>query len=244
MLFYRKVQHTNPNPYVFLHGFMGNSLDWEEIQQDFYGSIAIDLPGHGRSFFPKNTPLDLFNYFSKLIEATLDKLEIKKIHLVGYSLGGRVAMHFSHLFPDKLLSLSLISAHPGLKEGKDKRLIQDEKWIYDLKNLPYKTFLEKWYSQPIFSALYNYQDLIEKRADQNTKYFPTILTNLSVARQTVLLDHIEKKPFPIKLIYGQKDQKYKDLYKQYNLNTYEVKNSAHNPIIDNPSQLKEIFIYD
>lgn len=113
---------TQP-PLVLLHGFLGSSYDWRELlphlSQDYY-CIAVDLPGHGRSC---DIQIDSpgFSDCVALLRHTLLKAGIPRFHLLGYSLGGRIALHLAQTWPEALLSLHLESCHPGLLSNDERR---------------------------------------------------------------------------------------------------------------------------
>src|SRR5689334_17350674 len=89
-------------PFVFLHGFLGNSQDWQEVASKLLATcIAFDLPGHGASAFTED-------FFLAFHQATK---EFPPFHLVGYSMGGRLALQFAAKYPEKINKLTLLSAH-------------------------------------------------------------------------------------------------------------------------------------
>jgi 2-succinyl-6-hydroxy-2,4-cyclohexadiene-1-carboxylate synthase len=66
---------------VFLHGFLGQKSDWDQVIEWLpHPCIAFDLPGHGSS----SIDFDLFSQLDKL----------PPFHLVGYSMGGRIARQY------------------------------------------------------------------------------------------------------------------------------------------------------
>lgn len=79
---------------VFLHGFSGDCREWLTVGQAFgaYSRLYIDLPGHGGS---ANIAANSLAEVGHLVEKTLNSYNILKYWLVGYSLGGRVAMYFA-----------------------------------------------------------------------------------------------------------------------------------------------------
>lgn len=78
---------------VFLHGFAGDCHEWRTVGQAFgaYPRLYIDLPGHGGS---AHITVNHFADVSELIKNTLNSYNILNYWLVGYSLGGRVAMFY------------------------------------------------------------------------------------------------------------------------------------------------------
>ena len=93
---------------VFVHGLMAFSANWRKIAnllEDQYQCLIYDQRGHGRSFKPETgySPVD----FAEDLNKITDELGWDKFHLVGHSMGGRVAMVFAHLFPDKVRTLTI-----------------------------------------------------------------------------------------------------------------------------------------
>jgi len=93
---------------VLLHGFLESSNMWEAFTPALskkYRIINIDLPGHGKS--------ECFGYVHTMdemagsVKAVLAQLKIRKVSLVGHSMGGYVALAFGDLFPDNVKSICL-----------------------------------------------------------------------------------------------------------------------------------------
>lgn len=95
---------------VFLHGNVSSAMFWQELMQDLPSdlrAIAIDLRGFGGT---EHAPVDAtrgVRDFSDDVRATLEALEIPTAHLVGWSMGGGVAMQYAIDHP--VLSLTLQS---------------------------------------------------------------------------------------------------------------------------------------
>ncbi|KEQ18671.1 hypothetical protein GZ78_00650 [Endozoicomonas numazuensis] len=145
-------------PLVLLHGFLGDSSDWEalarNLENDLY-LVAVDLPGHGKSRDIKVSQDNAFEAFSDLLRQTLSQLGLSQYSLLGYSLGGRLAM--SHLVQeteavDRLL---VESSHPGLEDEAERkaRWKNDQGWAEQFRNNPLSEVLQRWYHQPIFADL-------------------------------------------------------------------------------------------
>jgi pimeloyl-ACP methyl ester carboxylesterase len=99
-------------PVVLIHGWLASAgLNWElpgisaDLAKDFR-VIEMDVRGHGLSDKPKKEEL----YGEELVEDVarlLDHLEIKKAHIVGYSMGGIIAGKFVVKHPERVRSLTL-----------------------------------------------------------------------------------------------------------------------------------------
>ena len=98
---------------VFLHGLMMSKEVWNAQINHFaenYRIIAIDLAGFGRS--SKAALYDSYADHARDVHDLLQHLRVRGVHLVGWSMGANVALHFSDLFPSGLDTLTLVNACP------------------------------------------------------------------------------------------------------------------------------------
>jgi pyruvate dehydrogenase E2 component (dihydrolipoamide acetyltransferase) len=107
---YLELGPPDAPPLVFLHGFGGDLLTWHFCLVAFtsrFRVIALDLPGHGRSTMDvgSGTLAEMVDW----VEAALDALAIDRAHVVGHSMGGKIAIALALAHPARLASLSLIS---------------------------------------------------------------------------------------------------------------------------------------
>lgn len=98
---------------VFLHGLMGFLNNWGSITRRLsskYQCLVYDQRGHGKSIKPESGyyPRDFAQDLSQILEA----LNWKSINLVGHSMGGRNALFFSYIHPEKLISLTIEDIGP------------------------------------------------------------------------------------------------------------------------------------
>jgi pimeloyl-ACP methyl ester carboxylesterase len=96
---------------VLIHGLGGNKTSFFETVSALtpqYRVHAIDLPGFGSSSKPLRAPYDA-PWFARSVLRFLDTLEIERAHLVGNSMGGRVAIEVGLTAPERVLSLSLLA---------------------------------------------------------------------------------------------------------------------------------------
>ncbi|HYL98445.1 MAG TPA: alpha/beta hydrolase [Blastocatellia bacterium] len=108
-------------PVVLIHGLYSSAMiNWglpgtADLLAKHYRVIALDLPGHGQS----DKPDDENAYGLQLVEdiaRLMDHLGIKKAHIVGYSMGGMIAVKFMSLYQDRVLSC-VIGGFGWLREG-------------------------------------------------------------------------------------------------------------------------------
>ena len=108
---------------VLIHGLGGNKTSFFETVSALsphYTVHAIDLPGFGSSSKPTRAPYDP-PWFSRSVLRFLDSIEVDRAHLVGNSMGGRVAIELGLTAPDRVLSLSLLS--PSMAWRRHRELV-------------------------------------------------------------------------------------------------------------------------
>jgi esterase len=113
-LFNYQIYGHDDNPkLVFLHGLMGFASNWRSIAREFESSYQIllyDQRGHGKSFKP-SSGYGTAEYAQDLI-TILDELGWDRCHLVGHSMGGRVAVETAHLYPERVEKLVIADIGP------------------------------------------------------------------------------------------------------------------------------------
>ncbi|GIU11103.1 putative 2-succinyl-6-hydroxy-2,4-cyclohexadiene-1-carboxylate synthase [Shewanella sp. c952] len=238
MLSYRCQGQPNNPAIVLLHGFLGDKQDWlavTEVLAEQYYCISIDLPGHGDTL-DQPLPTPGFETCCALIEQTVSKLGIEQYHLIGYSLGGRIALHLARRYPGCVLSLILESCHPGLQSEQDKtqRKINDALWADKLAHLDITAFLTQWYQQAVFADLSSteQQTMIKRRSGNQGAKLSNCYQATSLAQQADLWDTPAVISAPCFFIAGSDDNKFLSLatrwQQQYPLKLYPVNASGHN----------------
>ncbi len=210
---------TDKPPLIFFHGFMGNGRTWETIAQplsDHFYVIAPDLPFHGKSLVPEEKLTSHSLTFERVAERIFHWLEENftiPMAVVGYSMGGRLALylaaHHSHLFS----RLVLESASPGILTEKErrKRRESDRELAQQLLSSDFEAFLNSWYQAPMWGRLIanpRYPSLIEMRKDNNPRQLAQALTVLGTGSQPSVWQDLPEIQQPILLLAGEYDARY------------------------------------
>lgn len=125
--------------------------------------------------------------------------------LLGYSLGGRLALHALLSAPNLWRAAVLIGTHPGLSNLElPMRASADENWHEQLTHLPWPEFWEKWNHQPIFG------DCHRARPDWHPNMVHG-LTTWSLAEQDNLWPRLGEIRCPVLWVAGEHDQKFRTL---------------------------------
>ncbi len=173
--------------------------------------MAADLPGHG------GTPLAHFGArgaFTPLVDALaswLDERQLGKVHLLGYSMGGRVALALALQAPERFRSLILEGVSPGLEtDGAIRTRHRDEEgWAGALKR-DRKQFLETWQINPLFilQARRNpegYAQALEHRHQGDPSGWAGALMGYGLSRQPNLWPELPDLELPTLLVTGKDD---------------------------------------
>ena len=100
------------DPVIALHGLGGTKISFlptVAALADQFRVIAVDLPGFGDSDKPVGAAYDA-RYFARAVVALLDELELERVHLVGNSMGGRVALEVGLRYPERVRRIVLLSS--------------------------------------------------------------------------------------------------------------------------------------
>lgn len=140
---------------TFLHGFTQSGRGWAEVTGLLTGrrAVAPDIRGHGRTRLRPGSPHTMDACLGDL-EAIWDAEGIERTHLVGYSMGGRLALHAAAARPGRLLSLTTIGAHAGLApELREGRRGGDEGLAARIEQRGVGEFVKYWSGLPLFKGL-------------------------------------------------------------------------------------------
>lgn len=127
------VAHAGKGPLLlFLHGIRGNKRNWYAQLDAFskeFTAAAWDARGYGESDdYPE--PLQFDHHFTGDVLRVAEHFGAAKFHLVGLSMGGRIARNVALRFPDHLHSLVLVSTSPGfdaLTADEVKRFVTERR---------------------------------------------------------------------------------------------------------------------
>ena len=223
---------SNTPPLLFLHGFMGSPKDWDPFIFPNFSKRCITIPGHEFSPLPHQKPL-----LRELLKIIYKQFNKKKSILIGYSLGGRLAMHFACAFPELIDSLIILSANPGLECSQQRaiRRKKDEKWADFLLNYGLSSFLKKWQEQSLFNAL---PPLSFKRREHHCpNALSRILRELSPGRLPSLWSRLPHFSFETLYLFGENDIDYKKIAKKMegSIAVDMIPKAKHAIHLENPS---------
>ncbi|MDY7020870.1 MAG: 2-succinyl-6-hydroxy-2,4-cyclohexadiene-1-carboxylate synthase [Cyanobacteriota bacterium] len=201
---------------LLLHGFLGNGDDFTFVisqLSQYFNCLAVDLPGHGKT---QVNGQDECYTLSKTAEGLIDwlkELKIQRCFLVGYSMGGRLALYLALYYSQYFHAVILESASPGLKTESERtqRYLSDLKLAENLEQQDLQDFLENWYNKPLFKTFKqhpDYQKILTRRLKSNPKELAKSLRGMGTGNQPSLWEKLSTIQIPLLLMVGESDQKF------------------------------------
>ncbi|MBD2298239.1 2-succinyl-6-hydroxy-2,4-cyclohexadiene-1-carboxylate synthase [Nostoc sp. FACHB-190] len=247
---YQLVSHPNKPYIIFLHGFIGQLDEFDEVIQLLgteFSYLTVDLPGHGKTqVFGEDKYYNIEQTAQALINL-LDELHIPKCFLVGYSMGGRLALYLTLYFPERFDKVILESASPGLvtEQERIERIKKDEqiarKLLRCVSKSEFREFLLNWYNQPIFGSIKNhpgFDRMLASRLQNQPLELAKSLRIMGTGSQLSLWHKLKDNTVPLLLLVGHNDDKFININIQMSgicpvAQLKIISNSAHNIHLEN-----------
>lgn len=234
----RKGEQSQPW-LVFLHGFSGDNREWQPVGEQLpaFSRLYVDLPGHGGSAAKSVTS---FADVCRELQATLLSYNILECWLVGYSLGGRVAMFAaSQTQLPGLKGLIVEGSHPGLEDDNARQTRQqsDTQWAQRFRDQPLTEVFDAWYRQPVFASLSEPQRhaLVALRAQNNGPRLADMLLATSLAVQPDLRAALNRRDYAFWYLCGERDAKFRAIAEQLAAPCHLIPHAGHNAHRENPA---------
>lgn len=198
--------------FLALHGFTQRGSMWDEVAALAGGDwSAPDLPGHG------GRPACSWEEAVALVGGLLEGVAPPRC-LVGYSMGGRLALAAALDHPSSVDRLVLISASAGIEEEADRqrRRAEDLALADRLEAMGAGAFVDEWLSRPLFAGLaarpaeWRAADR-EARARNDASGLAAALRLLGQGAQPYVGDRLGELGLPVLLVAGGEDRRYADL---------------------------------
>lgn len=197
---------------VWLHGFTQTCRSWAPLltatglRREAGRRLRVDLPGHGASPLAMG---DLWTSGAEVVD-TVTGLGVQQAVLVGYSLGGRTALHAALTRPELWCGVILIGATAGLADMavRRERRSADEHLAERLVALGVDAFLDEWLAQPLFARLpIRSHDLAERRRN-TTAGLASSLRRCGTGTQDDLRWRLGELTMPALILAGALDTKF------------------------------------
>lgn len=230
---------------VLLHGFTGSSHSWREHAEIFskhFTVLALDLPGHGKT----NTARYRIEQCAEDLIAIFDHFQFDHVHLLGYSMGGRIALYLAVHYPHRVRKLILESTSPGLETETERqaRIQSDESLAERIEREGVEAFVDYWEQIPLFASQANLPPEIRtrlraQRLDNNPTGLATSLREMGTGVQPSLWGELDRVSMPVLLLAGEQDTKFTAIaHRMYSLLSQAqieiIKHAGHTPHLEQP----------
>lgn len=231
-----------------LHGFTGSPRSWDFLPAEpELRRFTPALLGHDGS--EAGSEVTTF-------EAEVDRLacagaDAGRLHVVGYSLGARLALGLALRHPERVSRLTLISGHPGLESDGERiaRRAADERWCELLLERGSLAFIDAWQAQPLWATQSRLDSrAIARKRDERLSHDPAGLArSLRVTGLAEMPNYREQLPLiqvPLTLIAGSLDEKFCELAKHMKSRVAHaelvlVAGAGHDLLLERPEFITE-----
>jgi 2-succinyl-6-hydroxy-2,4-cyclohexadiene-1-carboxylate synthase len=242
-------------PLLLLHGFTGSSATWHplaHILEKNSTMIMVDLLGHGKTEAPPMWERYEILKSAADLKLLLDILAIEKVDLLGYSMGGRLAITFAATYPDRVRKLVLESTTPGLKtvEEREARCQQDAKLATMIKKGGVKAFVDFWENISLFQTQKNLSsdkkdEIRRQRLDNNATGLANSLLGMGTGSQPSWWSSMVNFSFETLILAGELDLKFLKIGEEMlsilpNAKFLSIKNAGHAIHVEEPEKFGTI----
>ncbi len=215
------VVACDAEPLVLLHGFTGSHRSWDAVVPALASigrCVAVDLPGHGESDFEADAGAYSMESASTALASSLDALRVGPATLIGYSMGGRLALYFALTRPERVRRLVLESASPGLatEAEREARRRSDEALARFALDHGIEAFVDRWESVPTLWTErrlppHTRMCLRQERLRCTPAGLAASLRGMGTGRQPWLGDRLGSAAMPVLLVAGTDDPKFVEI---------------------------------
>ena len=187
-----------------LHGFLGRGGDWDAVRAAWPGDLP---PLRCPNLFAETTSEESLEEFGARFAQTVAAEDPAPV-LLGYSLGGRLALHALLARPGLWRGAVLVSTHLGLPDpgARHERRASDAAWAERFRAQPWASLLEEWNAREVFRG--RAQALPRPEAAYDRNALAHALEVWSLGSQVHLLPRLASLPMPLLWIAGADDDRY------------------------------------
>ena len=237
------------NQIVALHGFTGQGADFEPLRAYLPPDSTLtapDLPGHGSQCLLRDlSAYSLPAHLSVVSEAAT----APQVTLLGYSMGGRLALHWAIAHPERIRRLILVGASPGLAtpEERDERRLGDATLAEFIRTRGLDAFFKYWHNQTFFQPLLKLPEerlrpILERRHRNDPEGLALSLDNVGTGTLPSLWPRLKELRCPVDLVTGEHDVKFTRLAHEMGAHLPKARHSliegaGHAVHLEKPSDL-------
>jgi 2-succinyl-6-hydroxy-2,4-cyclohexadiene-1-carboxylate synthase len=245
------------SPLVLLHGFTGCHQNWNphiNVLATQFLVIVIDILGHGRS----DSPPDESRYHMETVGAdiisVLEGLVNEPVHLLGYSMGGRLALYLAVTYPERMRTLILESASPGLATAVERqaRIERDRELADWIEQYGMEAFVNRWEQLPLWASQQHVpvakrQALRQQRLQNNPVGLANSLRGMGTGVQPSLWSSVKRINLPILVLAGALDPKFVAIGRQLSAQMKDaqlkiIPDAGHTIHLERPSRFQHLVV--
>lgn len=244
----REASKADAPPVLFLHGLMGTPDSWQPIAErlSYPGRLAAEhLPGHGPE--PRHHAT-----FDSACEALATRVQSERPHVVGYSLGGRLALSLACRFPHCVRSVFAVGAHPGIDDSKER--LERQNWETSLSDTlvseGLQRLVEDWERLPMWGTQSRLSKAVlarqkDGRLSHNARSIAWAIQTLGTGSMPALWPDLETLQIPVTVVAGTEDQKLSQLNRRVlassaRVTLEQVQGVGHNVGLEAPDELSRL----
>ncbi|MCL4263991.1 MAG: 2-succinyl-6-hydroxy-2,4-cyclohexadiene-1-carboxylate synthase [Anaerolineae bacterium] len=221
---YYVERHGGGRPLLLLHGFTGSSQNWRPLLPgltEHYQVILVDVLGHGRTASPPDETRYAIERVAADLLALVDEWGYAEMGILGYSMGGRLALFTAVTYPHRITHLILESASPGLATAVERkeRITQDQELADWIETNGVEAFVNRWEQLPLWASQQQLptavrQQLHQQRLQNNPLGLANSLRGMGTGAQPSLWEQLPTLTIPTLLLAGELDTKFVTINRQ------------------------------
>ncbi len=238
----------------FLHGFLGRPSDWAVVKAHLpqVEGLRVFAPDYFRDLAlgPLHSFESWADNFTRWVEAQASGAD--RNILVGYSLGGRLALYALQKKPDLWYKVMLISTNPGFNDMHDgfdptseerrQRWMNDSYWAEEFLTAPWEMVLRNWSAQPVFGG--GEVEPVRHEKEYSRETLSLALTQWSLAQQRNMRGLMRQQMSRLIWLVGDRDEKFLEMSRRLTdevpgFHFESVTSASHRVLFDSPKELGE-----
>lgn len=203
---------------VLLHGFTGAGVNWRpfvNVWGEEYRLLLVDIIGHGQSDAPGDPTRYALPYAIADLIGILDHLKIEWCYVLGYSMGGRLALATAVYAPERVRALVLESSSAGIRNQAERihRVQSDEALAQRIEREGMAAFVSYWEALPLFASQKKLPAAVrsqmrEQRLNNREIGLANSLRGMGTGVQPSLWHELPQLDLPVLLLTGEWDDKF------------------------------------
>ncbi len=256
--FYIDTLNVSDPVILLVHGFGGSVYSWRENIKSLYEAgfrvLAIDLKGFGLSSKAYNEDYSHKSQAEYLYKF-LQQIGVKKVNIVGHSMGANIATIFAMEYPNNVQSLVIVDGAIVQEDATTLPFLFDIKPIRNIFKLTVQNVLNKENFSEFLKSAYVNQSVISNSVIDNY-YIPLQTNNWEDALMGISRDGYKNKipksfeslKIPVLIVWGKNDP-WINIEKGINLNQEIINSkfividgSGHLPMEEKPKEFNQTLL--